>query len=368
MIEDAQVEHDERLVPRVPRARVIVGGQVATGVIDVRVMSTNYYSADWFHVSLTYTGDQTPPVAYWSSVEGCEVDIQCRLRPQEVYRSLIEGYVDSVVIDPIYRIVRIEGRDHSASLLSTCSRTAYANLSAGEIVSLVAINRGLIPNVYPTADLIGRFYGSGNDEMLIGQYSNNMTDWDLIVQLARREAFDVYVVGKTLYFGPPGGAAKKMFSVTPEDVTDLRLERSLVRPTDVAVSVRSWNSQLQQALGTGLAGMPGGWAPNAVDAGRSSASTTMVMAPNLRPDDIVRINRMISQELIQHRRTIELEMPGELDMNPRCGISLSGTGTVFDQYYDIESVDRLFGPVSGYVQRVRARQSGNTNSAIPIIL
>ncbi len=217
------MEREETLVPRVPRPRVIVDGQVATGVIDVRVMSTNYYSADWFHVSLTCAGDQIPPSAYWSSVEGCEVDIQCRLRPQDEYRSLIEGYVDSVVIDPIYRVVRIEGRDHSASLLSACSQTAYTNLSAGEIVSLVTLHSGLVPDVYPTADLIGRFYGSGNDEMLIGQYSNNMTDWDLIVHLARREGFDVYVRGKTLHFCPPRGAGKKMFSITPADVTDLRL-------------------------------------------------------------------------------------------------------------------------------------------------
>ena len=228
------MEREQISVPRVPRPRVIVDGQVASGVIDVRVMSTNYYSADWFHVSLTYAGNQTPSIAYWSSAEGCVVDIQCRLRPQDEYRSLIEGYIDSVAIDPIYRTVRIEGRDYSASLLGSCSRTAYPNLSAGEIVSLLAMRAGLVPEVYPTADLIGRFYGAGNDEMLIGHYSNTLTDWDLIVRLARREGFDVYVKGKTLYFAPPGGAGTKSFPITPTDVTELRLERSLARPSDLA--------------------------------------------------------------------------------------------------------------------------------------
>ena len=358
---------DESAATRVPRPKVVVDGQVATGAIDVRVMSTNYYSADWFHASFTYAGEQTPSMAYWASVEGCEIDIQCRLQPRDDYRSLIEGRVDSVVIDPIHRIIRIEGRDHSASLVGSCSRTAFANLNAGEIVSLIARRSGLVPDVRPTNDLIGRFYGGGNAEMLIGHHSNNMTDWDLIVHLARREGFDVYVKGKTLHFGPPGGAHSRIFAITGKDVIDLRLERSLATPADSDVSVRSWNSQLQRSLGNDLAAMPASFFQNSLNSQGTARPTTMIMAPNLRPDDIVRMKRMMSQELRQHRRTIELEMPGELEMTPRCGISLSGTGSAFDQRYDIESVDRLFGPVSGYVQRVRARQSDDGHAAMPTI-
>ena len=183
---------------RFPRLRVLIDGQVATGVIDVRVMSTNYYSADWFHISLTYAGDHTPSLSFWASVDDCEVDIQCRIQSTDEYYSLIEGMVDSVVVDPVYRVVRVEGRDRSACLISTCTPMAFANLSASEIVSLIALRGGLVPNVYPTFDLAGRFYGQGHDSILIGQYARNTTDWDLAVQLARREGYDLFVRGKDL--------------------------------------------------------------------------------------------------------------------------------------------------------------------------
>lgn len=360
------MQREGNLPSRAPRMRVIVGGALATGVIDVRVMSTNYYSADWFHASFTYAGDQIPSLAYWSSVEGCEVNIQCRLQPQEEYRSLIEGWIDSVVIDPIHSIARIEGRDYSASLVGSCSRAAYANLSAGEIVSLVALNGGLTPDVYPTTDLIGRFYGGGNEQTLIGHYASNMTDWDLVVHLARREDYDVFVQGKSLYFGPRGGIIRRTFPIDCVDVTDLRLERCLERRRDLDVSIRSWNSQLQQAFGNDINSAAPSTALSAIDPDVNRGPATMVMAPNLRVNDIARMNRLIRQEIVQHRRTIELEMPGELDMTPRSRISLSGTRSEFDQDYDVESIDRLFGPASGYVQRVRARQSGGENTGVPI--
>ena len=49
----------------------------------------------------------------------------------------------------------------------------------------------------------------------------------------------------------------------------------------------------------------------------------MVMSPNLRPDDISKMQRLMLQDLAQHRRTIEIEMPGELDMTPRSQIVLA---------------------------------------------
>jgi hypothetical protein len=58
-------------------------------------------------------------------------------------------------------------------------------------------------------------------------------------------------------------------------------------------------------------------------------------------------------------------MPGELDLTPRTVLALQGTGTAFDQSYQIDEIERRLHAVHGFIQSVRAR-AASAASAVSV--
>ena len=63
----------------------------------------------------------------------------------------------------------------------------------------------------------------------------------------------------------------------------------------------------------------------------------------------------ILADLSRHGRTASFSMPGDITLSPRDRVSLSGTGTSFDQTYEIAEIDRRIDLRAGFVQAVRLR-------------
>ena len=89
-----------------------------------------------------------------------------------------------------------------------------------------------------------------------GQFSRLQSDWDLLVQLARQSAFDIFVDGQSLYFQPSDSLILDPTPVAMRDVRSARIERNLGLPRNTAAKVQSWSSQNMAAYSSDDSGGP----------------------------------------------------------------------------------------------------------------
>jgi phage protein D len=337
---------------RYPRLRVLANGQIVTGATEAEVICNNHYAADRFSVSIALDADPWAEASFWASETDILLDVQFSLDGGASFTSLVEGAVDSVNVDPTFGVVRIDGRDLTASLIETRTQETFANRTASEIASLLAQRHNLTPSVSQTSTPVGRYYQNEHDRITLDQFNRATTEWDLLVFLARQEGFDVFVQGQVLNFQPVTQAIDIAISLRPEDVLDLRLERSLTLARDIEVDVKSWNSRqnsafVQRARAAGRRGSRSGGPPQRY----------VFVQPNLTPDQALKLAQRKLAELTRHERIIEINMPGELSLSPRSMILLEGTGTEFDQAYYVDVIERRLRQNGGLTQRIRAKNT-----------
>ncbi len=337
---------------RAPRLQVLANGQVIAGAMEAEVISNNYYAADRFRVAIALGVDPWAQASFWASEPDVLLDIRFSLDGGVSFASLVQGAVDCVDIDPTLGLVHLDGRDLSASLIEARTQETFANRTSSEIASLLAERHHLAPRVSRTTTPVGRYYQSEHDRITLNQFSRATTEWDLLVFLARQEAFDVFVQGAALYFQPAAQGTDLVMSLRAEDLIDLRLERSLTLARDIEVVVKSWNSRQNSAFVQRARAACRG------RTGRSSAPQRYVFVqPNLTPDDALKLAQRKLAELTRHERTIRITMPGELELSPRSMIALEGTGTEFDQAYYVDVIERRLRQGGGLTQYVLARNT-----------
>ncbi len=347
---------------RAPRLRVLANGELLTGVAEAEVISNNHYAADRFAASIALGADPWTAASFWSSEPDILVDVQFSLDDGATFTSLVQGTVDSVVIDPVTGSVHLDGRDLTASLIEARTQETFANRTASEIASLLAERHNLTPCVSPTSTPVGRYYQDEHDRITLNQFSHATTEWDLLVFLARQEGFDIFVEGLTLHFQPATQQADLPVLLRPNDLTDLRLERSLTLARDIEVIVKSWNSRqnsasIQKARAAGRRGTRQSGGP---------PQRYVLVRPNLTPDEALKLAQRKLAELTRHERVIELSMAGELMLTPRSMIMLDGTDSDFDQTYYVDVIERRLHINGGFTQHIRAKNtSPRTETTTP---
>ena len=252
------------------------------------------------------------------------------------------GQADVVDIDPIRGVVAVEGRDLAALFIEARTQETFENQNSSDIATILAGRRGLTANVTDTAQIVGRNFQSQHARTTLDQHSWMTTEWDLLTQLARQEGFDVWVSRETLNFVAPSVLSSS--AITPADCIEVRLERTLNLESDLSVAVRSWDCRGEAAL-----------TQTASNRGGDDAARYVVIQPNITAEMAQAIAQRLLGEMAQHARCIDIEMPGELTMQPRAGLVLSGTGTDFDNTYAISDVERRISFERGFTQNVRAR-------------
>jgi hypothetical protein len=329
---------------------VLANGQVVNGAMESEVISNNHYAADRFSASVALGIDPWADISFWASESNILLEVQFSLDGGASFTSLVQGTVDTVMIDPVSGLVTVEGRDLTTSLIETRTQETFANRTASEIASLLAGRHNLAAQVVATTTPIGRYYQSEHDRITLDQYSHTTTEWDLLVFLARQENFDVFVQGQSLYFQPTTQPTDIAMSLCPGDLIDLKLERSLTLACDIEVVVKSWNSRQNSAFVQQASA-------NATGGSSGSPQTYVFVRPNLTPDDALRFARQKLAELARHERTIEATMPGELVLTPRSMIMLEGTGSDFDQAYFVDVIERRLHESGGLIQHIRAKNT-----------
>lgn len=350
-------------VARQPRLAVQVNGALLLGAAEATVRSNNHFAADRFSAQIALGTDTFFDAAFWASEQAILVTVGMSLDGGGSVANLIEGLVDQIDIDVHRGVVRVEGRDMTASLIEARTQETFSSRTSSEIAKLLAARHGLAADVTPTRTLVGRYYSNEHDSITLDQFSHATTEWDLLVFLARQEQFDVYVRGRTLSFNPVKQSSTAVSVITPADVIDLRVERSLTLARDIEVTVKSWNSHQQRAFtqtatAMGQNGRQGG-------AAAATPSRYVYVVPNLTTDKALSLAQQRLAELTRHERVISLLMPGDLTTAPRDVVLLQGTGTAFDVAYHVDSVDRRLSPHDGFVQQVTAKNIAPSGQTTP---
>jgi hypothetical protein len=91
-----------------------------------------------------------------------------------------------------------------------------------------------------------------------------------------------------------------------------------------------------------------------------------MIEPNLRPDQLAWLSQRYQEDLQQHARVLEIEMPAETDLTARCRIELTGVMDGVDGTYDVESIARTYSALTGFRQHVRARQASDELTALAV--
>jgi len=325
---------------RAPRLHVLANGEPLTTAMDAVVTSTAFFAADRFRVQAALRDD----AFVWASLAQIFVDVQMALSPLGGFVSLVQGYADLVEIDPIVGTLTLEGRDLSAGLIEARTQETFANRTSSEIATILAGRHGLAANVQATTTPVGRYWELEHDSLTLNAAGRSTTEWDLLVTLAKREAFDLWVSGTTLNFVSQAyGPIPAVLPLT--SVQSLRLERALTFAGDIAVTVKSWHSRAGSAC------------VRTAQTSRGAATSRqyVYVVPNLTPDAAQAYAQNVLAELTRHELVASLEMPGELLLAPRMNVLLQGTGTIFDTVLRIDEIERRLHGTRGFSQRVRAR-------------
>lgn len=350
---------------RAPRLRLLVNDQELTGAYEAEVNSNNHYGADRFGAVLALGPDSWADAGFWSSESNIPIDVQFSLDGGASFTSVIQGLVDMVSINPVNGAVHISGRDFTAALIEAHVQEAFANRTSSEIATIFAQRHGLVPRVTATSAPVGRFYQGDHESLMLDRFSEATTEWDLLTYLARQENYDSFISGSNLCFQPAAPETTIDQVLYLADMTELKLARALTLARDIQVTVRSWNSLQQTAFAECVGSTISRASPDGFGNSTNATQQYVVIRPNLTPDKALAVAQQHLSELSRHERIIEFSMPAELVLTPRSRILLDGTNTDFDQAYYIDSIERVFRPQTGFVQRVRA--SGSSPRIVSVL-
>ncbi len=333
---------------RRPRLQATSNGQLITSTVSAQVTSTAHATADRFRLTLA-PGVQA--IADWADIADALVEISFSV-DQVSWSSLIVGNIDQLRVDPRSGLVVLEGRDLSSLLIDSRVENTFANQTSSDIATQFAADAGLSPNVAPTYTPVGAYWQIEHDQVLLAAHCRARSRWDLLVQLAAREGFDVWVANTSLNFQPNDQSTNAAATYAPADFLRLSLERSLTIARDIKVTVQSWNSREARMVSQTATGRRG----NSIG-GNSTPLSYVFLLPNLSATEAQSLAEQRLADLTRHERVIEAEMPGELALSPRQQINLIGTQSSFDQSYWIDTITRRLSVQGGFTQTLRARNA-----------
>jgi hypothetical protein len=331
--------------------QIALDGSPIEGLLHATIVTNNCFSSDSYALTFAMGAPPLGDIAFWSLLSSVYVEISVTSAYEPVSQSLISGMIDTIRIDPIQQTVSIEGRDLSASLIDAYRQQDFVNQTASEIISTIALNHGLTPVITATSGSIGRYYGDGYTRLSTGQFSRIRSDWDLVVELARENGFDAFVLGTSLFFQPlsPSWAVPTRLALC--DVKTIRFEQNLAIASNTTARVQSWNSQ-------NVVSYDGSRSSNGSDS--LSASPTpgdkpfLFSASNLTSQQVADSAGRYAAELNRLGTVLHAEMLWNLSLFPRTMIFIDETDSSLDAIYQIDTIERHHSTTFGSTQSIRA--------------
>jgi phage protein D len=343
---------------RAPVAQVTINGAVMPEILSVSVDDTNVFEASKFTVEARVS--TAFPASWWGTQTQIRVKIFGGFAGQTSgLTRLLTGNVDKYSIDLDNRKITLTGRDLTSLLIDTKTAESYVNQNSGEIAVIIANKHGLTPVVTPTTTPAGTYYASDHTALALGALNHSTTEWDMLVYLAQKEGFDVFVQDTSLYFQPAQTTATPPYLITwtmgpdgvpSSNVIGLTIEHDLTQAPGVSVTILSYNSTSAQTIKavTKAAGY---------NASQTAGNTQdyVYNVPNLTQASAQSLANQRFQDITRHLKTIRFSLPGDTVLTPRSVIQVSGTGTVFDTFYYPDMVSRKMDFDSGFPMTVTGK-------------
>jgi phage protein D len=332
---------------------------ILTGVESFEVTNASHFAADTFR--LTAAVGKLPPdlgPAYWGSSVGDQLEINAGFKDQTgqgTAKSLIYGQVDDVEYDPVGRSITLTGRDLSAVLIDTKTATSYQDQTASQVVQTIAKEHALTASVKATTTKVGTYY-----ELYNLHVTKDQAEWDLLMFLAEREGFDLWVSGQTINFQPPVPLNTDPYVLQWSDqgqgnrvanFETIKLHRSQTLAKDVVVTIKSFN----QAQGKNVTAISKRSQANKSQRVGGQAQLYTYYEPNLSQQAAQQLANSRAEEITRHERVITGTLPGDNLLTNRSLIKLVGTATEWDQLYFVDSVTRKMSFRDGYSMEFRAK-------------
>lgn len=337
---------------RAPRASIKVNG-VDIIPIECEIRENTHHQADTMGatVSLDAPGADEQ---FWADLSS----LPCTVKATNDYTSggwvtKFDGKIDDVEIDLFNRVARVTGRDRISDLLDHKTTEQWQNRTTTEVVTDIAsrVGLGAVVKLLSTADKVGLIYKDDNN-----LESDADTLWNVLVRLATREGCSVFIKPGTgvLSFMPVdqlGGSTfivnyqrPTQFAVASGNFTSLRLRRGFAVSKNVKVRVKSYHLRGKKSVSTEM--VSNGTVPG--------ESVYDYRVPGLTKDQADKLAKNRLDEILRHEKGMQIDMPGDVALDPTFMLQLSGTGTSFDQSFIISSVVHRFGE-AGYRMLIDVR-------------
>lgn len=338
---------------RRPRGYASINGKMAA-VLGFRTVENSHFQADTFEVKLdAWQQPDGLGVSFWADAGTTKVEIflgflgagdPVNAQPSDL-ASILTGEVDDVDIDTTGGNITVTGRDLTGRLIDNKVSQNWPDRTASEIVTDLAGQVGLTPQVTKTSTPTGKYAKD--------QYSALGRDtpmWDLITSLANAEGFDAYVKGDTLYFGPSQVDDSNPISIQLDhqgdtltaNVEKVKLKRSLTLAKDITVTVLSYSPNKKVPI-KAVAKRQGAQKSGSTSFRSGKTSQNYVFRrPRLTQQQATDLAEKILADLSKHERTFSADMVADTTTRSRTKASISGTGTSFDTDYFVDTVTRDF--------------------------
>ena len=351
---------------RRPVAVVRLDGAELTAVLSVKTTNVAHNAADTFEVELPLQGQ--PESAGWAAWGGAappsEIEVLYGFLDAAGQRaalvSAVIGPVDSVEVSQPENVIRLSGRDYSSALIDTQTFENFTNQTASQIATRIAQNHGLTPQVQATTTPVGtKDAGTGETTRVTRRES----EWDLLTNLARNEGFVCYVRGKTLFFQPdtkPSGAPYNLVWTPPgvpgrsptANLAKLNVRRALTLARSISVTVTSHDATKATTVSQ-TAELSAGGAGGTANA---QPQTYVVDVPGLTEAQAKARADQLLKSYSLFERVVEIHLPGDPFVSFDQPLSLTGTGTGWDnRLYYIDRVERSLSLGGGFTMVLRAK-------------
>lgn len=350
-----------------PRGQVVING-VIVNWISLEIDNNNFYLADSFRVEIAANDLESSKINDFVNASSLLVNISIGYPSKPTNNvtstgmtSYILGQVDDLVYDPFSQIITISGRDLTARLIDHKSDEKFQNKTSSDIAITLAQRRGLIPVITKTSTNVGKYYQIDHSRI-----TREVSEWDLLTWLARNEQFDVFVQGNYLYFQPPQNTqvsydmpfnlAISGLTLPNANVISINLTHNKTLAKDVTVQVKTWNQIQAKAFSvTVTAAHQRGAKSFGSGASSGTSQAYQYTFPNLTKDQAVQKAQQLAFDITSHEMLLEAEMSGDNTLTKKSIINVTGTNTIFDQKYYVDSIVRKLTFDGGYTMSVRAK-------------
>jgi hypothetical protein len=353
-----------------PQIRALFQGAVVPGLLSLSVTNNGFFQSDSFTSTWDLYADPNYPNTIWGQNNTILLDTQVGLTQPDGsvgWTSLGIFEVSDIEVDQDQGTIAVSGNDLMCRLIRTKTVDSYRNLTSSQIVTKIAQQNGLAADVDPTTTPAGRFYSADFDKLnQDGGFSKTTNQFDLCVELAKYEGYNLWVTGTTLHFKkaepessdpwvinvPAPQRAGGTTIVGISNAIGLRLKRSYTLAKDIAVTVKSYSSQ----AGRFVSGSYG--ATKNSGNGRNSTIQQFVFSiPNLSQQQCLTYAKNKLAEITRNERVISWSEPMSTILTPRNIVQLTGGGVMTDwqQRYFVISITRHVAFDGGATMEVQAR-------------